>query len=267
MPSPSHPLPFAAFFPSSHPLLLLLLPTPSFSIHISGGRLYERVCVCASAPFSAGQRPTSSPSALPYPPTPHLWLIQILLLVLCCSSFFRLKAMCHSLLLSLCLFLHLFLLLPPTQSLSPLPTTFSLVSVDVVVCKLLTVRVCVWLFVYVSGVFVCWGGNVCPANPSEACWCKPCIDLDVVVCWNLKAANRTHHCRGCVTSVYWILSGTSNYHTCVLNGNHLLGSERDHMTGPIDFAMQRAFWNGGEDANTLACKNTLPTVGHAPHHC
>lgn len=132
LPSPSHPLPFAAFFPSSRPLLLLL-PTPSFSIHISGGRLYER----ASAPFSAGQRPTSSPSALPYPPL--LWLIQILLLVLRCSSFFRLKAMCHSLLLSLCLFLHLFLLLPPTQSLSPLPTTFSFVSVDVIVCKLLTV--------------------------------------------------------------------------------------------------------------------------------
>lgn len=71
-------------------------------------------------------------------PIPLLWLIQILLVVLCCSSFFRLKAMCHSLLLSLCLFLHLFLLLPPTQSLSPLPTTFSLVSVGVVVCELLT---------------------------------------------------------------------------------------------------------------------------------
>lgn len=69
LPSPSHPLPFTAFFPSSRPLLLLLLPTPSFSIHISGGWLYERVCVCASAPFSAGQRPTSSPSALPSPPS------------------------------------------------------------------------------------------------------------------------------------------------------------------------------------------------------
>lgn len=28
------------------------------------------VCVCASAPFSAGQRPTSSPSALPLSPPP-----------------------------------------------------------------------------------------------------------------------------------------------------------------------------------------------------
>lgn len=46
LPSLSHPLPFAAFFPSSRPLLLLLLPTPSFSIHISGGRLYECVCIC-----------------------------------------------------------------------------------------------------------------------------------------------------------------------------------------------------------------------------
>lgn len=33
------------------------------------------------------------------------------------------------------------------------------------------------------------------------------------------------------------------------------------MTGPIDFAIQRAFWNGGRTlANTLACKNTLPTL-------
>lgn len=36
-------------------------------------------------------------------------------------SFFRLKAMCHSLLLSLCLFLHLFLPLPPTQSFHLIP--------------------------------------------------------------------------------------------------------------------------------------------------
>lgn len=122
--------------------LPIFTPSPtSFYPHLHSVFIFQEdvctsVCVCASAPFSAGQRPTSSPAALPYPPL--LWLIQILLSVLCCSSFFRLKAMCHSLLLSLCLFLHLFLLLPPTQSLSPLPTTFSLVSVDVVVCKLLT---------------------------------------------------------------------------------------------------------------------------------
>lgn len=72
-------------------------------------------------------------------------LIQILVLVSCCSSFFRLKAMCHSLLLSLCLFLHLFLLLPPTQSLSPLPTPFSLLSVDVIVCELPTASVCLFM--------------------------------------------------------------------------------------------------------------------------
>lgn len=27
-----------------------------------------------------------------------------------------------------------------------------------------------------------------------------------------------------------------------------MGSEPDQMTGPIDFAIQRAFWNGGEEA-------------------
>lgn len=123
-----------AFFPSSRPLLLLLLPTTSFSIHISGGRLWARVCICTIFSTDETYIFFSSP---PRPP-PLLWLIQILLVVLCCSSFFRLKAMCHSLLLSLCLFLHLFLLLPPTQSLSPLPTTFSLVSIGVVVCELLT---------------------------------------------------------------------------------------------------------------------------------
>lgn len=65
LPSPSHPLLFAAFFPSSRPLLHVLLPTPSFSIHISGGRLHGRAC--ASAPFWARWRPTSSPPAPPSP--------------------------------------------------------------------------------------------------------------------------------------------------------------------------------------------------------
>lgn len=99
-------------------------------------RTFVWACVCICTIFSRAETYIFSFSPPLTPPL--LWLIQILLLVLCCSSFFRLKAMCHSLLLSLCLFLHLFLLLPPTQSLSPLPTTFSLVSVDVVVCKLLT---------------------------------------------------------------------------------------------------------------------------------
>lgn len=85
-------------------------------------------------------------------------LIQILVLLWCCSSFFRLKAMCHSLLLSLCLFLHLFLPLPPTQSLSPLPTPFSPTSVDVIVCALHTA--CVHL--RADYVFcVCWCGDIC----------------------------------------------------------------------------------------------------------
>lgn len=118
-----------------------------------------RVCICTI--FSRAETYIFSFSP-PLSPHPHLWLIQILLLVLCCSSFFRLKAMCHSLLLSLCLFLHLFLLLPPTQSLSPLPTTFSLVSVDVVVCKLLTARVCVCVaFCICSWCFLCVGVATC----------------------------------------------------------------------------------------------------------
>lgn len=147
-----HTLSYFSFYPHPH------------SVFIFQEDVCMSVCVCICTIFSRAETYIFSFSP-PLSPHPHLWLIQILLLVLCCSSFFRLKAMCHSLLLSLCLFLHLFLLLPPTQSLSPLPTTFSLVSVDVVVCKLLTARVCVWLFVYVSGVFVCWGGNCVPCQP------------------------------------------------------------------------------------------------------
>lgn len=108
------------------------------------------------------------------------------------------------------------------------------------------------VFVYMLVVFLCWGGSVCPANQFEACWHKPCLDLDVVVHWNLKPVNQTYHCWRCFTSECWILSGTLNDHTCVLKSNHLVGSEQDHMTAPIDFAIQCAFWDGGEDA----CKHT-----------
>lgn len=67
LPSTSRPLPFAAFFPSSRPLLLLLLPTTSFSIHISGGHLWACVCICTI--FSTEQTYIffSSP---PQPPPP-----------------------------------------------------------------------------------------------------------------------------------------------------------------------------------------------------
>lgn len=132
-PKASHPLPFSSsVFPILMHSPLLPLPTRSFSIHIRG-HLWDRVC--ASAPFSVQRETYIFSTSPPLPPLLFLIsLIQILVLVLRCSSFFRLKAMCHSLLLSLCLFLHLFLPLPPTQSLSPLPTQFSLLSIDVIVC-------------------------------------------------------------------------------------------------------------------------------------
>lgn len=89
------------------------------------------------APFSVQMHTHLHFLLRPSPSQPLLFLIkliQILVLVSRCSSFFRLKAMCRSLLLSLCLFLHLFLPPPPTQSLSPLPTPFSLLPLDVIVC-------------------------------------------------------------------------------------------------------------------------------------
>lgn len=106
----------------------------------------KRVCICTI--FGAEETYIFS-SSLPMCPSSSL-SSQYRFWFSCCSSFFRLKAMCHSLLLSLCLFLHLFLLLPPTQSLSPLPTPFSLVTLDAIVSELLTACVslciCSWCF-------------------------------------------------------------------------------------------------------------------------
>lgn len=121
-------------FPSSGSLLILPLPTHSFSVHILED-IYEHET--ERVHLHHFWRRGNLHFLLQPSPVSILFLIeliQILVLVSCCSSFFRLKAMCHSLLLSLCLFLHLFLPPPPTQSLSPLPTPFSLLSVDVIVC-------------------------------------------------------------------------------------------------------------------------------------
>lgn len=129
-------------------LSILMLSLPSSSTHTFIQYSYFRGHLWVCVYLHHFQHRGNLHLLLKHSPVPLLFLIeliQILVLVSCCSSFFRLKAMCHSLLLSLCLFLHLFLLLPPTQSLSPLPTPFSLLSVDVIVCELLTASVCLFM--------------------------------------------------------------------------------------------------------------------------
>lgn len=173
--------------------------------------------------------------------------------------------MCHSLLLSLCLFLHLFLPLPPTQFLSPLPTPFSLLSVDVIVCALPIACVCLCI----HGCFLCVGmvtyvlcQPVCGLLPKKTCTDLfligqiPKINAAVLPMQHTTAA-KGFSAVCCMHILWWML----NYHFShilieQLSVNGFAAESHDFRSAAYRFCNTcKALWEGTHTNTLLPAKH------------
>lgn len=118
--------------------------------------------------------------------------------------------------------------------------------------------------VYVNGVLLCWGGNICTL---PTCLWLAATNHVYICVWsgteNWKQQSQHTTAATGSTAGCWMYSSTLNFHTLILNNCLLMDSKQDHMVSVmqlIGFVIQHTVCLGGDTCkHTLACK-TYQTI-------